>query len=215
MREESDQKYIHDLVRHTKDSIRFFSNDMKKVRERSVCAALLRCLGVEFTPDEIQPNNDDPPDIFFKSACFEVIELYDKRRKRLDEYKERLKELEKAKSIEDSLVPFHKSEPISYRELEDEILVTLNKKASKYGKRLCSALDALVYVGLPGRFLDVKPPIPKNDELSIQGWRSLSFIIPPYSHIVFCRNNAPKFLAAYAGHTKAEWKEPDGFFDLE
>ncbi len=215
MKEGSELKYIDDLIRHTKDSIRYFSNDMKTVRERGVCAALLRCLGIEFTPDKIHSNSDDPPDVFFKSACFEVLELYDKRRKRLDEYKDRLKELEKAKSIGDTLVPFHQPEPISYKELLDDILVALNRKASKYGKRLCLDLDALVYIGLPNRFLDIKSPIPENSVLYRQGWRSVSFVIPPFSHVIFCRGNDPLFLSAFAGATKGEWREPDGFFDLE
>ncbi|MBW2119516.1 MAG: DUF1780 domain-containing protein [Deltaproteobacteria bacterium] len=215
MKEESERKYIDDLIRHTKDSIHYFSNDMKNVRERSVCAALLRCLGIEFTPGEILPNSDDPPDVFCKSACFEVLELYDKRRKRLDEYKVRLKELEEAKSIEDTLVPFHRPAPISYKELLDEILVALNSKAVKYGKRFCSDLDALVYIGLPNRFLDIKSPIPENNELSSQGWRSVSFVMTPFSHIFFCNGNVPLFLTTFAGQTRGEWKEPDGFFDLE
>ena len=215
MEEESERKYIDDLIRHTKESIRFFSNEMKSDRERSVCAALLRCLGVNFFPDQIQANSNDPPDVFFKSACFEVIELYDKRRKRLDEYRDRLKELEKVKSISDTLVPFHLPKLISYQELRDEITRALDRKLQKYGKSLCSTLDALVYIGLPNRFLDIGSEIPKYEELINQGWRSASFVIPPLSHVGFCKESGPKFLSSLSGQTKQEWKDPDGFFDLE
>lgn len=215
MEQDSEHKYIRDLIGHTKDTIAYFSNQKKAERERSVCAALLRCLGLEFVSTKIQSNNDDPPDIFFKLACFEVLELYDKRRKRLDEYKARLKELEMAKCIEDTLVPFHLPKPISYEELLNKTFAALGSKSLKYGKKLCSDLDALVYIGLPNIFLDIQSPIPKIDKLFNQGWRSLSFVIPPFSHIVFCRDDAPPFLKQFSGLTKSEWKKPDGFFDLD
>ena len=169
MEGKSERKDIDVLIRHTKESIRFFSNEMQADRERSVCAALLRCLGVHFSYDEIQTNSNDPPDIFFRSARFELIELYDKRRKRLDEYKGRLKELEKAKSISDTLVPYHPPKPISYQELRNEIIRALDIKSQKYSKSLCSTLDALVYVGLPNRFLDIRSPFPGYEELINQG----------------------------------------------
>jgi hypothetical protein len=215
MEEESERKYIDDLIRHTKESIRFFSNEMKSERERSVCAALLRCLGIKFLSNQIQANSNDPPDVIFKSACFEVMELFDERRRRLDEYRERLKELEKAKSISDTLVPFHQPTPISYQEFRDEIIRSLNAKSRKYGKDLCSNLDALVYIGLPNRFLDFRSEIPEYGELINQGWRSASFVMPPFGHVAFCKENGPKFLASLYRQTKQEWKKPDGFFDLE
>ena len=215
MEEESDRKYIDDLICHTKESIRFFSNEMKSDRERSVCAALLRCLGIEFLPKQIQANDNDPPDVFFKSACLEVIELYDQRRRRLDEYRDRLKELEKAKSLSDTMVPFNQSLPISYQELYDKIVEALDAKSQKYGKNLCSTLDALVYVGLPNRFLDIHSEVQMHEELINQGWRSVSFVEPPFGHVAFCKESGPAFLKTISGKTKQDWKDPYGFFDLE
>ena len=144
-----------------------------------------------------------------------IIEIYDKRRKRLDEYRERLKELEKAKLISDTLVPFHQPTLICYQELNDEIIRALDAKSQKYGKNLCSTLDALVYIGLPNRFLDISSEIPEYQELISQGWRSASFVIPPFGHVAFCKENGPQFLVSLSGQTKQEWKDPDGFFNLE
>lgn len=186
MKKQQERKYIDDLIRQTKDSIQYFSNHSKRIRERSVCAAFLRCLGIEFTLKEIQSNKDDPPDVVFRSARLEVFELYDERRKRHDEYKERLKELEKAKRVEDAYVAVHQPKPISYSTLLSQILIDLRPKGSKYGRSQCSDLDALVYIGIPGWFLDISSPIPETKELLNQGWRSLSFVIIPYTHIVFC-----------------------------
>jgi len=213
MQKDSEREYLDDLIRYTKESIRFFSNEMKADRERSACAALLRCLGVHFSSDEIQSNTNDPPDVLFRSARFEIVELYDMKRKRLDEYKARLRELEKAKSISDTLVPYHPPKPISHQELRDEIIQALDTKSQRYGNSLCSTLDALVYVGLPNR-LDIKSPVPGYEELINHGWRSLSFVIPPFGHVAFCKENGPQFLVSLSGRTKEEWRGPDGFFDL-
>jgi hypothetical protein len=210
----SEQKYIDDLVRHTEESIRFFSNEMKSERERSVCAAFLRCLGIDFSPGDILTNKNDPPDVIYKSARFEVVELYDKRRKRLDEYKNRLKELKTAKSMDDTLIRVESAKPISYSDLFDEISRALSKKALKYGERVCSGLDALVYVSLPNRFLRIESSIPDLKDFISQGWRSISFLIPPWSHVIWSIKEAPQFLSFLASETKSEWKEPDGFFDL-
>jgi hypothetical protein len=212
---ESDRKYIDDLIRHTEETIRFLSNEMKPYRERCVCAALLRCLGITFSPAQIQSNRNDPPDVFYTSASFEIIELYDKRRKRLAEYKARLEELKRAKSIDDTLVNFPQPEPISYQELNEEISRALGSKSRKYDKKLCSTLDALVYIGLPSRFLDITSVIPDFAGLINQGWRSASFVILPFSHVAFCRGDGPQFLSAISGQTKQEWKEAVGYFELE
>lgn len=212
--EESDIKYIDRLIKNTEESIHFFSNKKKTDRERCVCAALLRCIGVTFFSDQIQANNNDPPDVLFKSANFEVIELYDKGRKRHDEYKTRLEILHKASSINDTLVHIHQRTPITYQELNNEVSRALKIKSKKYGKKLCSNLDALVYVGLSNRFLDIKSPLPEYNNLISQGWRSVSFVMPPFSHIVFCKEKEPDFLVSVAGRTKQKWKYPDGFFDL-
>jgi hypothetical protein len=214
MANESEREYIENLIRHTRESIQFFSNQWKPERERSVCAALLRCLGIKFLPKEIRANNSDPPDVIFKSARFELTELYDKTRKRNAEYWERLKELERAKSISETLVPVYQPTPISYEELSNEIVEALSSKFEKYGKDLCSTLDALIYVGLPNRFLDIRSEIPEYVQALHQGWRSMSFVMPPFAHIAFCQENEPQFLLSLCGKTKQEWKSPDGFFDL-
>lgn len=215
MKTECEQTYIEDLIIQTKNSISFFSNAAKKTRERSVCAALFRCIGIEFTSEEIIPNNDDPPDVIFKTARFEVIEIYDKGRKRHNEYRQRLEDLGKARSLKETLVPFYKKDPVSHATLINEILLPLDKKSLKYGKKFCSSLDALAYIGLPNRFLDINSPIPMTKKLVSQGWRSVSFVFPPYSCIVLCESNAPQFLTQFDRQTRMEWKKSDGLFDLE
>lgn len=210
----SEKAYIEDLKKHTEESITFFSNSMKSERERSVCAAFLRCIGVNFEVKEIVAKKNDPPDVIFDGANFEIRELYEVGRKRHDEYRDRLKELKQAKTINDTLFSIELPKPITYEFLFAGLESALSSKAKKYGAEKCFSLDALVYVAFPQKFLDIKSKIPNPNKIEGQGWRSVSFIIPPFGHVVSCREDAPKFLRKFEGKTYMEWKEPDGLFEI-
>jgi hypothetical protein len=188
----SEKAYIDDLKKHTEESITFFSNSMKSERERSVCAALLRSLGIKFKVKEIVAKKNDPPDVVFGNANFEIRELYEVGRKRHDEYHDRLKELKNAQSINDTLIPIESPKPITYDFIFTGLESALSSKAKKYGAGKCSSLDALVYVTFPQKFLNIKSRIPNSNRIEEQGWRSVSFIIPPFGHVVCCREDAPE-----------------------
>jgi hypothetical protein len=234
MTTDSEQKYIDDLVSHSEETLVLLSNKEKTKRERMVVAAFLRCLGVTFSSNDIESPQDDPPDIIYKEACFEVRELLDEGRRRGDEYKDRHETLIKSTSIEDTLLPYDSPTPISYRKIfqlitaalskkalrygkqgcSDLITAALSKKALRYGKQGCSDLDALVCVNLQNRFLDPTTGITNFDSLMAQGWRSVSFVTPPYSHVIFAKDTAPDFLKSNTGEAKREWDDSDTFFEL-
>ena len=215
MTNEADLKYIEELVAHSEETLALLSNQEKTKRERTVGAAFLRCLGIAFSPDDIQSPQNDPPDITFQDASFEVRELLDEGRKRGDEYSERHEALTQATSIEDTLLPYTSPTPISYNKIFQLVTAALSRKALRYGKDGCSNLDALVYVNLQHRFLNPNTDMVNFDILLSQGWRSVSFVTPPYSHVIFAHENAPAFLKAKAGVTKQEWNDPDTFFELK
>lgn len=211
---EFEQKYIEDLIAFSEESLSLLSNREKAKRERMVAAAFLRCIGISFTPSDIESPRDDPPDIIFQDASFEVIELLDNGRKRGDEFRERHEELTQAKSIEDTMQPYKPPSPISYLQILELITAALSKKASRYGKNVCSNLDALVYANLKDTFLDINTGMANFDTLMTQGWRSVSFVKPPCSHVVFAQGTASSFLRENIGVTKQKWKESDSFFGL-
>ena len=211
----TDQEYIKNLIAYSEETISLLSNQEKTTRERMVGAAFLRCLGVDFLPNDIGAPQDDPPDIIFRNAHFEVRELLDKGRRRGDEYRERHETLTNAKSVEDTLLPYTAPTPISYEMTFELITTALSKKASRYGKVGCSALDALVYVNLQNRFLDPNSNIVNFDSLIAQGWRSVSFVSPPYSHVIYANDSAPDFLKSKEGVTKQEWSDADTFYKLD
>lgn len=217
MTDNSDQKYIDDLIARSEEALRLLSNEEKAKRERMTCAAFLRCLGVKFSSNDIESAQNDPPDVIFGKACFEITELLDERRRRTDEYKSRHERLKNATSIEDTLLPSRPPTSIPYTSIFDLVTVALSKKAISYGKEACSNLDALVYVNLRSRFLDPTTDISNFDSLAAQGWRSVSFVLIPYGQVIFAHDTAPDFLKLKAGKAKKEWNDPDTstFFQLD
>lgn len=174
-------EYIRTLTANAEETVRFLSNDRKPERERSVCATFLRCLGVNFAVEDLVPAGEgkDPPDVIFDAARFEVLEVLDEGRRRHDESKSRVERLKRAKTIEDVEVPFISPEPLTYAEVLDLIAMALTKKASRYGAKVCAELYALVYVDLSHKFLAPNSALHSHPTLLNQGWRSISFVMPP------------------------------------
>jgi hypothetical protein len=182
--------------------------------QHPLCAAFLRCLGINFSQADIFSNQHDPPDAFYQSAQFEVMEMLEFDRKRTDEFRNRLESLLAANSLEDTLIKIEMPSPISLTELLDMLFQELEFKAIKYGKIICSGLDALVYVCLSNRFLDAKAFFPNCKIFAEQSWRSVSFVFPPYASVLWCNQDAPLFLSSFNGKLRSEWKDPDTLFAL-
>jgi len=160
-----DKEYLNLLVTGAQDTNYFLSNKRKPERERRSCAAFLRCLGVSFTSQEITSAESDPPDVIFRSARIEVLEILDQGRKRHDEWKMELQRSKTAKAFNDLLRPYKPREPLPYIEIVKLITEALAKKAVRYGYNVCADLDALVYVNLLSNVLDPNSSIPNTEEL--------------------------------------------------
>jgi hypothetical protein len=210
------EEYRRELTAYDRETLHFLSNQKKSERERCVCAAFLRCLGVDFSVAELVavPESQSPPDVTFREACFEVCDVLDAGRRPHDEAQARVEHLEQAKTIEDVLVPVRRRVPLTYVEVFHHVTEALAKKAARYGIAVCATLDALVYVRLQNMFLDGGSSLPSCAALTKQGWRSVSFVMPPYSHVIHAGEGAPAFLGAFVRQTRQEWHEPDTFFAL-
>jgi hypothetical protein len=210
------EEYRRELIEYDRETIHFLSSQKKSERERCVCAAFLRCLGVDFSVAELVavPESQSPPDVAFREACFEVCDVLDSGRRPHDEAKARVVHLEQAKTLEDVLVPVRHRVPLAYVEVFHHVTEALAKKAARYGMAVCTNLDALVYVRLQNMFLDSGSSLPSCAALTKQGWRSVSFVMPPYSHVMHAGEGAPAFLGAFVRQTRQEWHEPDTFFAL-
>lgn len=63
---------LNELKKHATDTRTFLSNKMKPERERSVCRAFLRAIGVSFEESEIIAPTDEPADVAFRDARFQI-----------------------------------------------------------------------------------------------------------------------------------------------
>jgi hypothetical protein len=211
-----ERRYIEQLLTKAEETHRLFSQAGKEWRERVTCAMFLRALGVPFAVEELRwvPDGQDPPDVRFQDACFEVCERLDEGRRRHDEVKADIQRYRQAKTFDDVLVdPFHPC-PMTYHEVYAHLLDALAQKALRYGPKECVRLDALVYMQLIDRFPLLSLPLPDDTALRQQGWRSVSFVMSIYSHVVYATEAAPAFLREYVGQTRRQWEDSDTFFRL-
>lgn len=206
-----DHDYLEKLRAHADQTRTFLSNKMKPERERSVCRAFLRTLGVSFNDNELIAPTVEPVDVAFREAQFQVRDLL-RGRKRDDNWKEMEKQYKEAQHITDLFKPYSPPVPINLGSLMSEVTAALSGKAAKYGAG-CTELDALVYVNLKDTFLKADSPAPNTEALQGQGWRSVSLLFPPYGVVLFAKVDAPSFLLNAAGTTSMEWVNPDGLFD--
>lgn len=89
----SDEDFIDDRRRALKESIAYFSTKNKAERERWVCLELVQNLGIAYDETEIVSPENDPPDVIFRDARFEVKEILDQGRKRHVSTRPRFKRL--------------------------------------------------------------------------------------------------------------------------
>jgi hypothetical protein len=205
-------EYLKSLRDHVAETRSFFGPKMKPERERTVCRAFLRCLGVKFDESEIIASKTEPVDVEFRSAKFQIRELIESGRKRGDELKTLQQKYASANSIEDLATPFAPSQPLSFDALVLELTKALQEKAAKYGSG-CQGLDALVYVNLEGQHLDAKSLLPDMSQSKKQGWRSVSILFTPYSLVLFAKTTAPEFLQKHSGQVLSEWEQWDTLFE--
>lgn len=188
-------EYIENLRKHAIETRTFFGNKAKPERERSVCRAFLRTIGVVFDERDLIAPTDEPADVAFRAARFQVRELLEPSRRRGYEWKEKEKKYSEANSLNELLEPCSSPTSVELHMLVPEIVQALTEKAQKYGAG-CSAIDALVYVNFKDQYLAAHSDMPNLDKLRSQGWRSVGLLFSPYGVILFAGPMAPDFLRA-------------------
>jgi len=203
---ESDE-YLKRVRQYTRESITFFSNEHKAERERCVVRALLRCLGVPFTEKDLLVDQPEPVDVAALGARFQVTEVLFEDRRRHQEYKKRLENLNQLTSDEELWGPWKNPRPVSGGEVVRRVRERLLQKTAH------SDIDALVYINLGQTFLNVDSPRPDFWDVAVLGWRSVSAVYLPYALVMHAGENAPAFLRNAVGLARNAWMEPDGWFE--
>lgn len=210
-----DEEYIAELQRHATATRTLLSNAQKPERERMVARAFLRCIGEPFSDCEIRASQDEPVDVVFRAARFQVMDIVGDR-KRGQDWSERERRYQNAKRVSDLAEPWINSNPMPFEEVSQAIAEGLTKKASHYGVKNCSEVDVLVYVDLKGRHLwPLEPTL--NAEVAVilerQGWRSASMLFVPYGAVLVTQPDAPSFLRNKIGLILNRWPHCDGWFE--
>ncbi len=93
-----EREYMRRLADEAHDTVDMLSSHRKGERERRAAAAFLRCLGVDFYPDELVSPESDPPDVIFRDARFEVMIMLGEGRRMHADWKEKANQRESAQS---------------------------------------------------------------------------------------------------------------------
>jgi hypothetical protein len=221
---EDERRHIEQEITHLEHDRHFLSNAGKLARERLSCAMFLRALGVPFSDKElIAVPNDGPPDyidVKIREARFQVLEIPDKGCRRQDDVEADIQRYKQALTQDllfEDIVLIDRPpprRPMSYSEVYARLSNALEEKASRYGQRAYAALDALGFIQLTSMYLDRASPLPDDTALRQQGWRSVSFVMPMYSHVVYATKAAPAFLLDYEGQTRQQWEDGNTFYRL-
>jgi Putative endonuclease, protein of unknown function (DUF1780) len=209
----TDRTYLENLRAHAADTRTFLSNKLKPERERSVCRAFLRAIGVSLMDGELIAPTVEPADVAFRDARFQVRDLL-RERKRGEAWKNNEKRYAEAQSLDDLLEPYSPPTRISLKDLVPEVATALAEKATKYGAG-CKDLDALMYVDLPDCLLEDNSPIADTAQLQQQGWRSVSLLFVPYGIVLFANDHAQTFLRSAEKKAQMQWANIDTLFEVQ
>ena len=211
----SDNAFLAKLREYADRARRLFSNPQKPERERMIVRAFLRCVGEGFEDGEIIASSEEPIDVRFRAADFQIMEIVGNKRRGL-EWRQRQARYRDAQRVSDILEPYRPSQPMSFDDAAQLVADRLSAKAARYGTATCASLDALVYVDLHNRHLwplESAGLARAAAVLQTQGWRSVSMLFVPYGVVLLAAPTAAVVISARAGRVLNEWPGLDGLFD--
>lgn len=191
------EDFLRERRQALQESVRYFEPANRPERERWVVCELLQNLGLKFDSNSVRSSSDDPPDVLFQDARFEVKEILDFGRKRHREFKAAAT---RAATITDPQELLNQFTPkdITPIEITSRVSVRLNELQLKYPVAVRRSLDCLFYVNLMEHFLKAGP-IPPTGHFVTSGWRSVSAVCGWGAFVFYCHAEAPTFLRERSG----------------
>ncbi|MDA7085143.1 DUF1780 domain-containing protein [Pseudomonas sp. SA3-5] len=198
-----DSDYLRLLTHQAEQANTFLSNARKWERERWVCERLLQALNVSHRLEEFSAAEQEPPDVLFRDASFEVFFVLDEGRRLTEEWRAELERRRSAFSLSQLVKREAKPRRIGAAELQARLTPTLRKKAHNYSERGLDLgeLDMLAFVSLKRAIPDFNSHFPPPTEFLRQGWRSLSLVGPTFARVLFAHPDAPEFLRSNLGRS--------------
>ena len=181
----------------------FLSNARKWERERWVCQRLLQGLNIPYHNEDFIQASQEPPDVLFGDARFEVFFVLDEGRRLNDEWREELQRRRSAYSLSQLVRREARPKRIPASKLLQRLGPTLHKKATNYKERDIDLgqLDIIAFSSLKREVLDLNSHFPPPTEYLRQGWRSLSLVGPTFARVLFAQPDAPDFLRNNLGRS--------------
>lgn len=176
-----------------KESIEFFQNTNKLEREKWVVARLLENFIPEFSEGSLH-EAEEPADVQFENAYFQVKEVLEHDRRRGDEYKKALEKAETAEEYGDLLEDYAPYK-ISFEEIVNQCYEYSTKLTKKYGPKERNNLDLICYFN----YLDSNEVSPVEGSFIEKHFRSFSVISNRYRSVIYTTDEAPEFLKQQAG----------------
>jgi len=164
----------------------------KPEREKWVVGRLLEVLHIPFENKELIVG-DEPVDIAFRSARFQIKELQEGKYKRGDELINHKKLIDQAQSPED-LVKFYTPWRISWQEIVLKVEEEVKHYSMKYDE--LASLDFLFYFNYSNN--EISGPFERvltNGE----GFRSVSLVTNRNCGVLYAAPSAPDFLRTISG----------------
>lgn len=194
--------YLRLLTRQAEQANEFLSNARKWERERWVCQRLLQAFNIPHRLEDFG-GGQEPPDVQFREANFEVFFVLDEGRRMNDEWRDEVERRRSAFSLSQLVRRERRPRRIGATELQARLAPTLRKKAHNYQERglLLGELDPIAFCAFKHSALDFNSAFPPPSEYLRQGWRSLSLVGPNFARVLFAHEHAPEFLRQNRGRT--------------
>lgn len=173
-----------------------FSRKFKHWREWNNAVDFLTNLHIGVDDGQVFCSPQDPLDVLYKGAAFEVKEIMDEGRRRHDEVKRALQQ-----SLQNKEDNFTRKFVIDLvpADAGKLIAVQLDVLAERYQADVKASTDLLFYINKLDHWFD-DGPMPSAALFEPYGWRSVSAVI---ASIVFhARNSAPAFLQENLGKVR-------------
>lgn len=189
-----------------------FARSFKAWREWHTAVNFLTNLHIGVDDSQVFCSPQDPPDVLYRDAAFEVKEIMDEGRRRHDEVKQARRN-QKTKLSRQTVELRHVINllPMDAAAL---VVVQLDELAGRYQPDVKARTDVLFYINKRDHWFD-DGPMPSPERFAGYGWRSVSAVIRSDVSLVFyAAPSAPQFLQANAGLVRAR-HEPLSIEDAE
>lgn len=181
-----------------------FSRQFKPWREWQNAVHFLTNLHIGVDDAQVFCSPQDPPDVIYQDAAFEIKEIMDEGRRRHDEVKQaRQKALQKTKQQE---LPPKQLIDLMPADAGQLVLTQLEALAERYQADVKGRTDMLFYINKQNHWFDDGPML-DSVLFAKYGWRSVSAVIASNESLVFYASaDAPKFLQDNCGKVRKRYE---------